>query len=42
MSQYSNFISKINKFITNKTIITDVGSTKELSSKKVKKQLKKI
>ena len=41
MSQYSNFISKINKFITNKTIITDVGSTKELSSKKVKKQLKK-
>ena len=41
MSQYSNFISKINKFITNKTIITDVGSTKELSSKKVKQQLKK-
>ena len=40
MSQYSNFISKINKFITNKTIITDVGSTKELSFKKVKKQLK--
>ena len=41
MSQYSNLISKINKFITNKTIITDVGSTKELSSKKVKQQLKK-
>ena len=41
MSQYANFISKINKFITNKTIITDVGSTKELSSKKVKQQLKK-
>ena len=41
MSQYSNFITKINKFITNKTIITDVGSTKELSSKKVKQQLKK-
>ena len=41
MSQYSNFISKINKFITNKTIITDVGSTKELSFKKVKKQLKR-
>ena len=41
MSQYSNFILKINKFITNKTIITDVGSTKELSSKKVKQQLKK-
>ena len=41
MSQYSNFVSKINKFITNKTIVTDVGSTKELSSKKVKKQLNK-
>ncbi len=41
MSQYSNFITKINKFITNKTIITDVGSTKELSFKKVKQQLKK-
>ncbi len=41
MSQYSNFISKINKFNTNKTIVTDVGSTKELSSKKVKKQLNK-
>ena len=41
MRQYSNFISKINKFITNKTIITDVGSTKELSFKKVKQQLKK-
>ena len=41
MSQYSNFISKINKFIINKTIVTDVGSTKELSSKKVKKQLNK-
>jgi len=41
MSQYSNFVTKINKFITNKTIITDVGSTKELSFKKVKKQLKK-
>ena len=39
MSQYSNFISKINKFITYKTIVTDVGSTKELSFKKVKKQL---
>ena len=39
MSQYSNFISKINKFIMYKTIVTDVGSTKELSSKKVKKQL---
>ena len=42
MSQYSNVITQINKFLTNKTIVTDVGSTKELSFKKVKKQLKKI
>jgi len=41
MSQYSNVISKINKLITDQTIITDVGSTKELSSKNVKKKLKK-
>jgi len=41
MSQYSNFISKINKFITNKTIVTDVGSTKELSFKNVKRKIKK-
>jgi len=41
MSQYSNIILKINKFLTNKTIVTDVGSTKELSFKIVKKQLKK-
>ena len=39
MSQYSNVILKINKLITSKTIITDVGSTKELSSKNVKKKL---
>jgi len=41
MSQYSKIILKINKFLTNKTIVTDVGSTKELSTKNVKKQLKK-
>ena len=41
MSQYSKIISKINKFLTNKTIVTDVGSTKELSSKNVKKKLKR-
>ena len=41
MSQYSKIILKINKFLTNETIVTDVGSTKELSSKNVKKQLKK-
>ena len=37
MSQYQNVITKINKYISNKTIVTDVGSTKELTSKKVKK-----
>ena len=41
MSQYSKIISRINKFLTNKTIVTDVGSTKELSSKNVKKKLKR-
>ena len=41
MSQYSRNISRINKFLTNKTIVTDVGSTKELSSKNVKKKLKR-
>ena len=41
MSQYSNVILKINKFVTNKTIVTDVGSTKEQSYKNVKKFLKK-
>ena len=41
MSQYSNVILKINKLIMDKTIITDVGSTKELSSKNVKGKLKK-
>ena len=41
MSQYSNVILKINKLITDETIITDVGSTKELSSKNVKRKLKK-
>ena len=42
MSQYLNIISKINKFLTSKTIVTDVGSTKELSFKNVKKKIKKI
>ena len=41
MSQYSKIILKINKFLTNETIVTDVESTKELSTKNVKKQLKK-
>ncbi len=41
MSQYSEIILKINSFVDNKTIVTDVGSTKELSYLDVKKKLKK-
>ena len=41
MSQYPNIISKVNKFINKKTILTDVSSTKELSSTYVKKKIKK-
>ena len=41
MSQYPNIVPQINKFISNNTIVTDVGSTKELSFKLVKKKLKK-
>ena len=41
MSQYSNSISIINKLAKHKTIVTDVGSTKELISKNVKRKLKK-
>jgi len=41
MSQYSKIISKINKLANHKTIVTDVGSTKELISKNVKRKLKK-
>lgn len=41
MSQYSNVILKINKLVTNKTIVTDVGSAKELSFRDVKRRLKK-
>ena len=41
MSEYLKIIPKINKFLTNETIVTDVGSTKEKSSRNVKKQLKK-
>ena len=39
MSQYPNVILKINKLVNNKTIVTDVGSTKEQSFKNVKKIL---
>jgi len=41
MSQYPNIVPRINKFISNKTIVTDVGSTKESSSKQVRKILNK-
>ena len=39
MSQYQNVIKKINKHISKTTIVTDVGSTKEISFKKVIKLL---
>ena len=41
MSQYKNVITKINKNILNNAIVTDVGSTKESSSKQVRKILNK-
>ena len=41
ISQYSRIILKLNKFINDQTILTDVGSTKEQTSKMAKKLLKK-
>ncbi len=41
MSEYKGIISKINKYITSKTLITDIGSSKIESSKIIKKFLKK-
>lgn len=41
MSQYKKLILKINRFITSKTLITDIGSSKIDSSKIIKKFLKK-
>ena len=41
MSQYKNVITKINKNILNNAIVTDVGSTKESSSKQVRKIINK-
>ena len=41
LSEYENIILKINKHLTSKTIITDVGSSKEQSIKIIKKKLKK-
>ena len=41
MSEYKNLILKINKFLSTKTIITDIGSSKLESSRIIKKFLKK-
>ena len=41
MSEYEKIILKINKYLLPKTIITDVGSSKEKSLKLIKKKLKK-
>ena len=41
MSEYKKLILKINKFISPKTLITDIGSSKIETSKTIKKFLKK-
>jgi len=41
MSEYEKIILKINKYLVPKTIITDVGSSKEVSLALIKKKLKK-
>ena len=41
MSEYKNLILKMNKFLSPKTIITDIGSSKIESSKVIKKFLRK-
>jgi cyclohexadieny/prephenate dehydrogenase len=41
MSEYKKLILKINRYILPKTIITDVGSSKESSLRLIKKKLKK-
>ena len=41
MSEYKNLILKINNFITPKTLITDIGSSKLETTKIIKKYLKK-
>ena len=42
MSEYKKIILRINKFLTTKHIITDVGSSKLRSSEIIKKNLKKM
>ena len=41
MSEYKNLILKMNKFLSTKTIITDIGSSKLETSKVIKKFLRK-
>jgi len=41
MSEYKNLILKMNNFLSTKTIITDIGSSKLESSKIIKKYLRK-
>ena len=41
MSEYKNLILKMNKFLSTKTLITDIGSSKLESSKIIKKYLRK-
>jgi cyclohexadieny/prephenate dehydrogenase len=41
MSEYKEIILKLNKYLTSKNIITDVGSSKLKSSEVIKKNLKK-
>ncbi len=41
MSEYKDIILKINSFISSKTLITDIGSSKIETSKIIKKFLKK-
>ena len=41
MNEYKNLILRMNKFLSSKTIITDVGSSKIESSKIIKKNLRK-
>ena len=41
LGEYERIILKINKYLSPKTIITDVGSSKEKSMQLIKKKLKK-
>ena len=41
MSEYKNLILEMNKFLSSKTIVTDIGSSKLESSKIIKKYLRK-